>query len=254
MPKLFVSTMLYAASKKLGYSFAARELMRQVQAADLSNDEEPGMPVSHTIAHASGLEEAQVHVTAGATIIGLARSTAACDFLASEADVWLACDDDVRVSADAIAAAVSQARAEPCLVIVPCLQRNTVATSVLAPTVNIVRGAVAVQDRAPSGGKIETVDAGGFGCYAVSREVVQWVFDDAGEANDFTTSDGRLCRRVISDYVTGRQWCAEDIGFCRRIAPKFRRWAVRCGTSLHAGQRLDLETLEALVRSGERAS
>jgi hypothetical protein len=253
MAKLFVSTMLYAASKKLGYAFAARELMRQVEAADLANDEEPGMPVSHTIRHASELEEAQVHVTAGATIIGLARSTAASDFLASDADVWLACDDDVRVSRDAVAAAVSQARAEPCLVIVPCLQRNTLATSVLAPTVNIARGAVAVQDRAPSGGKIETIDAGGFGCYAVSREVVQWVYEDAGEANDFTTSDGRLCRRVISDYVTGRQWCAEDIGFCRRIAPRFRRWAVRVGSSIHAGQRLDLETLEALVSARQQA-
>ncbi len=252
MAKLFVSTMLYAASKRLGYGTAARELMRQVQAAELGNDEEPGMPVSHTIAHACQLEEAQVHVTAGATIIGMARSIAACDFLASAADVWLASDDDVRVSADAVAAAVTQARAEPCLVIVPCLQRNTVADSVLAPTVNIKRGAVAVQNRAPSGGKIETIDAGGFGCYAVSREVVQWVHDQAGEANDFTTSDGRLVRRVISDDVAGRQWVAEDIGFCRRIAVRYRRWCVRCGVSIHAGQRLDLETLEALVRQNQR--
>ncbi len=250
MAKLFVSTMLYAASKKLRYAFAARELMRQVQAADLANDEEPGMPVSHTIRHASELEEAQVHVTAGATIIGVARSLAACDFLASEADVWLACDDDVRVSREAVATAVSQARAEPCLVVVACLQRNTLADSVLAPTVNLVRGAVAVQDRAPNGGKIETITAGGFGCYAVSRAVVEWVHAEAGVENDFVTREGKLARRLIADYVADRQWVAEDIGFCRRIAPRFRRWAVRCGVSIHAGQRLDLETLEALVRKG----
>jgi hypothetical protein len=250
MAKLFVSTMLYAASKKLGYQGAARELMRQVQNADVKNDEEPGMPVSHIIRHCSDLEECQVHVTAGATILGLARSLAAADFLDSGADVWLSADDDMRVSRDAIAALVSQARAEPCLVLTPYLMRETLVESRLAPRVCIAAAPVAVQDRAPSGGKIETVASGGFGCFAVSREVVQWAWDQAGPENEFVEK-GRTARRVISDELVERCWVAEDMAFCRRISVRFRRWCVRVGVSIHAGQRLDLQSLEALVRRGE---
>lgn len=258
MPRLFVSTMLYGASKRLGYAEATQELMRQIADAsrilhDRPDDAELQTPIgcAVTIARVALTEECVLNVNAGATVIGKARCLAASEFLASDADVWLSVDDDVSVSSDAIAAAVSQARAEPCLVVVPCLLRNTTASaSSAAPMVNLVAGPVSIRERAPSGGKVETVDAGGFGCFAVSRAVVEAVRGKTvdGEVPAFT-HEGRLVPALFRDEIIDRQWVTEDLAFCRRVAAlNFRRWAVRVGVSIHAGQRLDLGTLEAVVR------
>lgn len=245
--RLFVSTMLYAASKRLGYAAATAELMRQASACDPEKDEQTPIAAALTIARAARLEECQLNVNAGATVIGKARSLAAAEFLASDADVWLSCDDDVSVSADALAAAISQARAEPCLVVVPCLLRNTLARGG-APTVNLVAGPVAIQERAPSGGKIETIDAGGFGCFAVSRAVVEAARAVAEWVPQFK-HEGRLVPALFRDAIIDEQWVTEDFAFCRGVASlNYRRWATRCGVSIHAGQVLDLQTLEALVR------
>src|SRR5882672_746723 len=247
MAKLFVSTMLYAASKRLGYMQATQELMRQASSLDPKSDDHPGIPAALTIARLVPLEEIQLNVNAGATVIGKARSLAAREFMASDADVWLSCDDDVSASTDALRAAISQARAEPCLVVVPCLLRSTVMQSSGRPIVNLVSGAVTVQDRAPSGGKLESIHAGGFGCIAASRAVVQRVHESAGEAADFK-HEGAMVRSLFRDEIIDHEWVTEDLAFCRRLAVLgFRRWAVRVGTSVHAGQRLDLATLDALV-------
>lgn len=244
--KLFLSTMLYAASKRLGYAEATAELLRQVQTLDPDVDQHQGIPAALTLARAARLEPAALNVNAGATVIGKARSLAAAEFLASKADVWFSCDDDVSVSADAVAAAISQARAEPCLVVVPCLLRNTTATHA-RPVVNLAASAVTVRERAPSGGRIESIAAGGFGCFGVSRAVVELAHGAAGAGADFK-HEGRMVRALFRDEIIDNEWVTEDAAFCRRLAAlKLRRWAVRVGTSTHAGQRLDLATLDALL-------
>lgn len=246
-PRLFLSTMLYAAAKRLGYMEATQELMRQASETDPTRDDHVGIPAALTIARVIRLEGCQLNVNAGATVIGKARSLAAREFLHSPADVWLSVDDDVSVSVDALQAAISQARAEPCLVVVPCLLRNTTMATDAPPIVNLRAGPVTVQARAPSGGKIETVDGGGFGCFAVSRAVVERVHEHAGEAADFR-HEGIMVRSLFRDEILDHEWVTEDLAFCRRLAAlKFRRWAVRVGVSVHAGQRLDLASLDALV-------
>jgi len=250
-PKLFLSTMLYAAAKRLGYQEASRELFRQVTSQADMHAEGPGIPAALTLARAANLEPAQLNVNAGATVIGKARSLAAAEFLASPADVWLSVDDDVSVSQDALACAISQARAEPCLVIVPCLLRNTLA-SATGPVVNL-RAGVCLQDHAPNGGKIESVDAGGFGCFAISRAVVEAAAELVGPARDFR-HEGKLVRALFRDEVIAQEWVTEDLAFCRLVETAgFRRWAVRVGYSIHAGQALDLLTLEGLLPSAAGA-
>jgi hypothetical protein len=253
MTKLFVSTMLYAAAKKLGYLEATNELMRQAGAIDPAAGDHSGIPAALTIARVASLEPVQLNVNAGATVIGKARSLAAKEFLASKADTWLSCDDDVSASTDALQTAISQARAEPCLVIVPCLLRNTT-VSKSGPIVNLRAAPVSIQSRAPSGGKVETVDAGGFGCFAVSRAVVERVHKSAGEAADFRF-EGGFVRSLFRDEIIDHDWVTEDLAFCRRVAALgYPRWAVRVGSSVHAGQRLDLATLDALLpRVGSNA-
>lgn len=250
-PRLFVSTMLYAASKRLGYMEATQELLRQAGALDPNADDHAGIAAALTLARVVALEGCQLNVNAGATVIGKGRSLAAAEFLASAADVWLSVDDDVSVSVDALQAAISQARAEPCLVGVPCLLRSTVMQGGNAPpTVNIRAGAVAVQARAPSGGKIETVDAVGFGCFSVSRAVVERMHEHAGKAGEFR-HEGKLVRRLFWDGIYDQEWLTDDFVFCNEVKGLgFKRWAVRVGTSVHAGQRLDLATLDAMVLRG----
>jgi hypothetical protein len=246
-PKLFLSTMLYAAAKRLGYQMATQELFRQVTQIDPSS-ESAGIPAALTLARAAALEPAQLNVNAGATVIGKARSLAAAEFLASEANVWLSVDDDVSVSPDAIQTAISQARAEPCLVIVPCLLRDTLASPNPAPVINLVASAVTMLDRAPNGGQIETVDAGGFGCFAVSREVIETVNHWMIDRGRGFRHEGQTLQALFRDELLDGEWVTEDLAFCRLVsALGFRRWAVRVGRSIHAGQRLDLATLDALL-------
>lgn len=248
--KLFVSTMLYAASKRLGYREATTELMRQASSWD--GQGETPIAAAATIARLVRLEAVQLNVNAGATVIGKGRSLAAREFLASECDVWLSCDDDVSVSADALQAAISQCRAEPCLVVVPCLLRDTTASGG-APMVNLRAAPVSLPSRAPSGGAIETIDAGGFGCFAVSREAVERAYEHAGEARDFRY-EGTMVRALFRDEIIDHEWVTEDLAFCRVLAAlNLRRWAVRVGVSVHAGQTLDLKSLEAVVSRRELA-
>jgi cellulose synthase/poly-beta-1,6-N-acetylglucosamine synthase-like glycosyltransferase len=247
-PKLFLSTMLYAAAKRLGYQEASQELFRQVTKLDPTSDSS-GIPAAVTLARAAALEPATLNVNAGATVIGKARSLAAAEFLASDADVWLSVDDDVVVSQDALVPLIEQCRVEPCLAVVPCLLRNSSSAPNPKPVINLVAGAVALQAQLGPY-KLESVDAGGFGCFAVSRAVVAAAAELVGAAGDFL-HDGRLFRRLFFDELIDRHWVTEDLAFCRRVRELgFRLWAVRTGYSIHAGQRLDLATLEALIPSG----
>lgn len=248
--KLFASTMLYAASKRLGYREATVELMRQASAADPDSDTPTPIAAALTIARLVALGyEVQLNVNAGASVIGKGRSLAAREFMqASEADVWLSVDDDVTVSTDALNAAITQARVDQALVVVPCLLRDTTASGG-KPTVNLVRNGVSIPSKAPSGGAVETVDAGGFGCFAISRKAVQALLDCEPATFRY---EGQLVPALFRDEIIDHEWVTEDFAFCRRLrALHHRLWAVRVGVSVHAGQRLDLRTLEALLHRGE---
>lgn len=252
---IFVSTMLYSASRKLGRVAANNELMRQVQglaqagAAALNDLDDPnwwGLPAAATIARCALLGEVKVHVNAGATVIGKGRSIAATDFLAEpRARVWVSVDDDVAVSCDALAAMVEQCLREPSIVVAPCFLRDTQA-------VNIVDPAPLLEEPAP-GCVLQRIASGGFGCVAFSREVVQRVWN---HAKTWVDDEGAEHRAVFRDAVDGGKWWTEDLAFFRAVLgvlPEAKFYAVRRGRTTHGGQALDLATLEA-VKKVERSS
>ena len=250
---IFVSTMLYSASRKLGRVAANHELMRQVQglaqagAAALNDLDDPnwwGYPAAVTIARCALLGEVKVHVNAGATVIGKGRSIAACDFLEDKrAQVWVSVDDDVVVSCDALAAMVDQCLREPSIVVAPCVLRDTTAVNIVDP------GPVLLEQKA--GCVLQRIGAGGFGCVAFSRSVIEAVH---AVSEPWTDDEGIERRAVFRDEVVNSRWWTEDVAFFPRahaamLHPSMQPlgvYAVRRGRTTHNGQPLDLATLEAV--------
>jgi len=234
---IFASTMLYAQAKMVGLTRAANEFASQVQL--LTEREEyrsgrvdwPGILSALTIARIAQLGTVQMHVNAGSTVIGKARSMAAADFLASNCEVWFACDDDVAVSVDALEIMLGQVRREPCVVVAPCLQRET-------RQIN-TRG---VSSLLLAGGTLQSIQAGGFGCVAFSRAVIE----RAAEASKEWTEDGTTRPAIFRDRVEGGQWWTEDLAFFQRF-PHVPAYAVRAGSTRHAGLILDLASLEGVL-------
>lgn len=262
---IFVSTSLYALSRKLGLEASAREFMRQVeQAAQALGDvDRPAIfrpdsiaeaargqvfiAAAHTVARVAWLGEVQINVNAGATVIAKARSLAAHAFLESKCDVWVTVDDDVEVSLEALTTMVSQCKAEPSIVVAPCLLRDTL-------TANISESRLAFETKAPNGGRLQKIDSGGFGCVAISRAALELVVN-AGDWPDGGTwwqdADGVRRRVLFRDEIIGGKWFTEDTAFFRHVpAHGVGCYAVRTGETVHNGQRLDLATLEALIPKG----
>lgn len=239
--KIFVSTMLYAASKKLGMERANAELMRQIgglaQAGaanimDVDDVEWWGFPAALTIARVACCGEVKIHVNAGSTVIGKGRSIAANEFLEDpRCAVWFSVDDDVVVSAHAVAAMIEQCLRERCVVVAPCLQRGE------ANAVNIVEASPLVDTR-----YMQPIKMGGFGAVCFSREVIQNAM-----ALGTWTHEGKRFAAYFRDVLAGEEWYTEDKAFLLNN-PAVRAYAVRRGFTTHAGQQLDLETLRPVVK------
>jgi hypothetical protein len=257
---IFVSTSLYSLAKRLGLEGAAAEFMRQVQAAatELGEPDRPVVfkpappapvfvPAAYTVARCAVLGEVQINVNAGATVIAKARNIAAHAFLESRCDVWVTVDDDVEVSLDALTTMVSQCKAEPSIVVAPCLLRDTL-------TANISESRVAFDMKAPNGARLQRIESGGFGCVAMSRALFERMDLESKMANRLTPfwddADGVRRRVLFRDEIDGGKWFTEDTAFFRHVPASVGRYAVRVGETVHNGQRLDLATLEAIVPSG----
>jgi hypothetical protein len=239
--KIFASTMLYAASKKLGLERATAELLRQVgglaQAGaanimDVDDVEWWGIPAALTLARVAVCGEVKLHVNAGATVIGKGRSIAANEFLEDPTcAVWFAVDDDVVVSAHAAAAMIEQCLREDCVVVAPCLQRGD-------NVINIVERSALVDVRS-----MQPIWSGGFGAVCFSRSVIV----DAMRLADKWNHHGKLYGALFRDLVTKGEWFTEDKAFFHQN-PDVMALAVRRGFTTHAGQQLDLETLKPVVK------
>jgi hypothetical protein len=256
---IFVTTALYSLAKKLGLTAASEEFMRQVgQVAEglakqrgevglavLKTQPPPlaYVPAAYTVARVCLLDEIQVNINAGATVIAKARNIAAHSFLESPCDVWISVDDDVEVSVDALATMVEQCRKEQCIVVAPCLLRDSL-------TVNIEEHRVALEHKAPNGGRLQALKSGGFGCVAMARSALEAIVRDrAPWTLDWTHSDGIKRRVLFRDEIEAGKWYTEDTAFFLHLPASVAVWAVRNGRTVHNGQALDLATLEALVKA-----
>lgn len=252
---IFVSTSLYSLAKRLGLQAAGGEFMRQVQAAaeELGEPARPVImkpappapvfvPAAYTVARCAWLGEVQINVNAGATVIAKARNIAAHAFLESKCDVWVTVDDDVEVSLDALTTMVSQCKAEPSIVVAPCLLRDTL-------TANITAHRLTYETKAPNGGALQYIESGGFGCVAMSRAALE-AFAKQGDWPWWEDADGVRRRVFFRDEIDNGKWFTEDTAFFRHVPQLVQRYAVRIGETVHNGQRLDLASLEAIVPKG----
>jgi hypothetical protein len=240
--KVFASTMLYAASKRLGLEKATSELMRQVSglaqagAANIvavDDVEWWGFPAALTLARVAICAELKLHVNAGSTVIAKARSIAANEFLASDdCAVWFSVDDDVVVSADAVAAMIEQCLREPCVVVAPCIQRGS--------------GVVDIDPASPivNANQMQPIKMASFSALCFSREVIERAHM---VTHPWWDHEGKTYKAVFRDHVSGGHWWTEDKAFFVNN-PDAKAYAVRRGFSTHAGQRLDLATLQPVVK------
>jgi hypothetical protein len=243
MKPIFFSTMLYAQSKAIGLHRAANEFAAQTQL--LAEREEyrsgrvdwPGMLCALTAVRVAQLGELTLHVNAGSTVIGKARSMAAHEFLASPCEVWFSCDDDVGVSADALEVMLGQCRRDPSVVVAPCLQRETRQVNIRGESPVLL-----------AGGTLQKIAAGGFGCVAMSREIVELARDKARA----WTEDGVTRAAIFRDAVEDGDWWTEDLAFFHRH-PYVSAYAVRVGNTQHGPGRLDLATLTPFDHTGLKA-
>jgi hypothetical protein len=238
--KIFASTMLYSASKRLGLEKASAELMRQLGgiaqagAANIvavDDVEWWGFPAALTLARVAICGELKLHVNAGSTVIGKARSIAANEFLEDpECLVWFSVDDDVVVSADAVAAMIEQCLREPCVVVAPCIQRGS--------------GVVDIEASSPivNANQMQPIGLAAFGAVCFSREVIQ-----NATTHGWWVHEGKPFQVYFRDRPETGMWWTEDKAFFVSN-PDVPAYAVRRGFSTHAGQRLDLETLQPVVK------
>lgn len=248
---IFASTMLYAVARKMGLEPAQAEFMRQVRKVTEWIQKPDGegfaggappayIPAAFTLARAALLDDVQIHINAGATVIAKGRNISAHAFLESPCDVWLSCDDDVEVSAVALAAMVAQAKQEACWVVAPCLLRETL-------TVNIEERRIAFEFTGAKGARFQRIAGGGFGCVAVSRRALQIYLSELDAVPLWQHTDGVTRPVLFRDELVGTEWYTEDTAFFRRVPASLPVYAVRAGHTVHNGQILDLETLEALA-------
>jgi hypothetical protein len=171
-------------------------------------------------------------VNAGSTVIGKGRSIAANEFLEDPTcAVWFSCDDDVVVSAGAVAAMIEQALREPCVVVAPCLQRGE-------SVVNIVERSPLVDAHS-----VQPIWMGGFGAVCFSRGVLENSDPDLPVWNH----EGKPYKAFFRDLLQRGEWYTEDKAFFVQN-PDVMACAVRTGFTTHAGERLDLATLKPVVQ------
>ena len=186
----------------------------------------------------------------GGTLITKGRSTAAAEFLRSEADVWVSFDDDVFASAPTLRALLAATRETRGLVACPALFRA-------ADTVNYRIGEFRQENvrtlQSQTGGgeqvKLYPVACIAFSCVCMHREIVQKV---AGSC-EWVADHGRRIPFLFSERPHRGTWLGEDFGFCLDVTTQTeaRCWALLEHPITHAGVACMLDSEGQVMRAGD---
>jgi hypothetical protein len=195
---LFVSLFAYAAAKNAGLQ--GRDF-REVDRHWQEHPDSSPWACYRTLAAARTLEELNV-MTSGHTLITKARSVAAGLFLASNADVWLTCDDDVYADSDVLERLLSVVRETRGIASVPCALRSGVAINVTLPLLAPVRAL---------GKRAHVVQAlrSGLGLVAMHKDAIRAM---AG-AVPHVTVGGDYPALFLEHVSSEGAWVGEDIAF-----------------------------------------
>lgn len=229
---IFLSVLTYELGRQLGVEAAAREFARQTQL-------EPGsarLPAASVAWHLQSIEPDGVMLYHPfGTRLPQLRSRCAHAALASKADVWVMCDDDVATGADELVDMLAMARApEHPVVVLPCLVRGAKGDD----RVNVHWGGVLVE-QTYAGRPSQRVVHGGCGLMVVHRESLERA---AELALQYIDDDGVMKRAYFRDMLDGDgRWLGEDISFCHRLSTAgVPLVSPSRGQSYHAGKTLEL--------------
>lgn len=232
--KVFASTLTYELGKRLGIAGAARAFASLL----MTPSERFELPVVRVMQLLREFGDVLVHHGAG-TNLPKARSRAAHDALASDADVWVMIDDDVETDLETLRRLIGIAGSDrvaalPCLVRGPHLEANTCNIVWDGALVSVIAG---VQTR--------RVRRAGCGLMVVPRKALQRVTDEFHAALSYRDEDGKyrvaLFHPMLVPPALGGAWLGEDYSFCERVrGAGVEIVAPLEGVSSHDGVALDL--------------
>lgn len=226
---IFLSVLTYELGRALGVEAAAREFARQASASP-GTDRIPAAAVAYNLQRMFGFEGVTLYHPFGTRLAHL-RSRCAHAFLASSADVWVMCDDDVATDDRVLRAMVDIARSpQHPVVILPCLVRGATGDDRL----NLEWDGQLVEQLA--GHTVQRVARGGCGLMAVPRSALMAAAEFAEQYHD---DDGQTKLAYFRELVEDERWLGEDLSFCARLrAADVQLVAPVDGQSYHAGMLL----------------
>lgn len=240
---LFVSSQFYALGKQLGIARAMRTINQQVE-----NPSRDSLPAVRTIARLNAIEPVQLRADTAATCIAKTRSRAFHDALmASDADVWIAIDDDVEASTETLRHMLEAVRTSDGICIVPMLLRPASSDHPMRLNVDLQRYQLDVPRVLPSGGRVVRGLYGGFGLVAMSKHAMI----EIGAANSseiWDDDDGVAKLALFREDLHQRKWYGEDISFFMRVPTNVRIEILITGHTCHSNEPLDLADVVAYLR------
>lgn len=244
LKRLFVSTSVYALAHQLGMAEAVQEVGRQIEWAQSTAPvgKVTLLPAVKTIARIARFAEATLHVDAGATYIGQARSRAFHEAFESGLPGWITVDDDIEASTATVGAMLEALDdLKPRIVLTPYALRAPGTEGRLAvdlPNVRVER---------TRGGKLllcERGHGGGMGFVGMNRAAMQLVADACPADLGWVDEDGRQKRALFYERVEDMMWWGEDTSFFRwRVPAEVTVELLLAGIVSHAGVAVDLATL-----------
>ena len=239
LKKVFVTTSVYALAHQVGMREAIDEVGRQLKAPS----EAKVLPVVRTITRISHFAEVGLHIDAGATYLGMARSRAFDEAFRSDFPAWITLDDDIEATMPVVGAMLETLDdLQPRIIMVPYTLRapgeeHRLAVNVPAVRVERMHGAIKLL-------ALERGHGGGLGMVGFNRPAMKEIANYCPPELAWVDSDGVQKRALFYERVEDMLWFGEDVSFFRwRVPPTVSVELLLAGVVSHAGIPLDLATI-----------
>lgn len=223
---IFVSTMIYALGKVLGFEPALEEFHAQLKHPKAT------LRCVRAIQRLQTMDDVELLVDPAATSIAKARSRAFHAAAMSKADVWVMIDDDCEATVDTLDSLIEAARSGGDLVLAPCQLRGQDRTNVLLYQLDSER-------KLADGAVLGRAHAGGLAIAALSRHAMNTLAEAYQPELLYTDHDHVARLALFAEEIAGGQWFGEDIAFCARCtAVGLKVEALLTGVTSHDGRAL----------------
>ncbi len=237
---ILFSTMLYALGKELGLEGGNAEWERQLR--ETSSDSLPVARFLARVRSSRDADEVAVYADMAATSIAKARSRAF--HAARNADLWIACDDDVEADTTAIAALMDAVETSlPRIAFLPCYLRGR---EVVGCKFLPLTGS-APNDDYGRHSVLRRIEHSATCAFVANRAALQ-LLGRSFEHLRYLDDDGVHRLALFLEVLEQGRWYGEDIAFCQRAAlAGIELVAITKGVSSHDGQVLNLAQLRSVL-------